>query len=62
MKINHANKLWPPLAGTAAAPILSTFHDLKETIDLLVDRQNFFSRNEPQLVIRAGVEIIGSAD
>jgi hypothetical protein len=52
MKIDHANKLWPPLAGTTAAPILSTFHDLKETIDLLVDQQNFFNRSEPQPVIR----------
>ena len=51
MKIDHADNLWPPIADTAAS-ILSTFHDLKETIDLLVNKQNFFNHSELKLMIR----------
>lgn len=52
MKIDHANNLWPPIADIAAASILSTFQDLKETIDLQVNKQNFFGCRELELMIR----------
>lgn len=59
MKIDHANNLWPPIADTAAASILSTFHDLKETIDLQVNTQNFFSQHELALMIRRVWKLLG---
>jgi hypothetical protein len=51
MKIDHANNLWPPIAGTAPASNLSTFHHPKEMIDLLVSQQHRFNRIEPELMI-----------
>jgi hypothetical protein len=62
MKIDYANNLWPPITGTTAAPILSTLHDLMEMIGLQINKQNFFSRRQPEPKNQADVEIIESAD